>query len=47
MLPRADLFVEVFVVIDDAIRSRAVSAARRLAWLQWRTTGDRCDVGER
>jgi hypothetical protein len=24
-----------------------VSAARRVAWLQWRTTGDRCDVGER
>jgi hypothetical protein len=23
---------------------RQVSAARRLAWLQWRTTGDRCEV---
>jgi DNA-binding Lrp family transcriptional regulator len=28
-------------------RPGQVSAARRLAWLQWRTTGDRCDVGER
>jgi hypothetical protein len=29
MLPLADLFVEVFVLIDDAIRSRAVQIPRR------------------
>jgi hypothetical protein len=26
-------------------RPGQVSAARMLAWLQWRVTGDRCDVG--
>ena len=29
MLPLADLFVEVFVLIDDAIGSRAVQIPRR------------------